>query len=87
MCIRDSWKDAKKAADAAACLKLTASDLLSLGVIDKIVKEKGRDLSGTFRMLKKAIRVTTERKLQMHVDVLTQERYERFRRQGQQGLI
>ena len=86
-CASILWKDAKKAADAAACLKLTASDLLSLGVIDKIVKEKGRDLSGTFRMLKKAIRVTTERKLQMHVDVLTQERYERFRRQGQQGLI
>lgn len=81
-CASILWKDAKKAPDAAACLKLTASDLLSMGVIDKIIKEKGRDMSSTFRTLKKAIRVTTERKLQMPVEALVQERYERFRRQG-----
>jgi acetyl-CoA carboxylase carboxyl transferase subunit alpha len=81
-CASILWKDAKKAPEAAACLKLTAGDLLSMGVIDKIIKEKGRDLSGTFRTLKKAIRVTTERKLQLPVEALVQERYERFRRQG-----
>ncbi len=81
-CASILWKDAKKASEAASCLKLTASDLLSLGVIDKIIKEKGRDMSSTFRTLKKAIRVTTERKLQLPVEALVQERYERFRRQG-----
>lgn len=81
-CASILWKDAKQAPEAASCLKLTASDLLSLGVIDKIIKEKGRDMSSTFRTLKKAIRVTTERKLQLPVEALVQERYERFRRQG-----
>ncbi len=81
-CASILWKDAKKASEAASCLKLTASDLLSLGVIDKIIKEKGRDMSSTFRTLKKAIRVTTERKLQLPVEALVQERYEKFRRQG-----
>lgn len=81
-CASILWKDSKKAAEAAECLKLTPADLLDLGVIDKIVKEKGKDMAGTFRRLKKDIRVTTERKLQMSVDTLVQQRYERFRRQG-----
>lgn len=37
-------------------------------------------LDETYRTLKKMIRVSTERKLQKPVDVLVEERYERFRK-------
>ena len=40
-CASILWKDAKKAPEAAKALKLTASDLLSLGVIDRVIRENG----------------------------------------------
>ena len=38
-CASILWKDAEKMREAAAALRLTAQDLLKLGVIDEIVKE------------------------------------------------
>ncbi len=38
-CASILWKSADKAKDAAAALRLTAPDLLSLGVIDRVVQE------------------------------------------------
>ena len=38
-CASILWKDAEKMKEAAAALRLTAQDLLKLGVIDRIVKE------------------------------------------------
>ncbi len=35
------WKDARRAKEASECLKLTAQDLLSFGVIEKIIPEQG----------------------------------------------
>ena len=34
------WKDAKKAKEASECLRLTAEDLLSFGVVERIVGEQ-----------------------------------------------
>jgi len=79
-CASILWKDPQKAPEAAKCLKLTAPDLLSLGVVDLVIKESGRDLSRTFRMLKKRLRINTERKLQMPIDRLVDSRYERLRK-------
>jgi acetyl-CoA carboxylase carboxyl transferase subunit alpha len=33
------WKDAARAKDAAVAMKITAQDLMALGVIDKIITE------------------------------------------------
>src|SRR4029077_6406415 len=38
-CAAILWRDAAKKVEAAAALKLTAPDLLKVGVIDEIVKE------------------------------------------------
>ena len=46
------WRDAARAKDAAAALKITAQDLKKLGVIDDIVKEP---LGGAHRQPEKAI--------------------------------
>ncbi len=40
-CASILWKDAKRAQEAADCLKLTADDLLSLNIIDEIISEEG----------------------------------------------
>lgn len=38
-CAAILWKDAAKASDAAACLRLTADDLRSFGIVDEIIPE------------------------------------------------
>ena len=59
-CASILWKDAEKARDAAAALRLTAQDLKKLGVVDRIVKEPvggaQRDRQGTIRSVGEAIR-------------------------------
>ena len=74
-CASILWKDAKKAPEAAKALKLTASDLLSLGVIDRVIRENGKDFTGIYHTLKKRFR-----KLQMPVEDLIEQRYKRFRK-------
>lgn len=40
-CASILWKDPKKVKEAAECLKMTAADLLRLGVVERVVPEKG----------------------------------------------
>ncbi|MGV3511800.1 MAG: acetyl-CoA carboxylase carboxyltransferase subunit alpha [Novosphingobium sp.] len=58
-CASILWRTAERAADAAEAMKVTAQDLLSLGVIDRIVREPvggaHRDPAATCAALGKAI--------------------------------
>ncbi len=58
-CAAIIWKDSSKAAQAAEILKLTAPDLLELGMIDEILREPlggaQRDIQAVARMLKERI--------------------------------
>ena len=58
-CASILWRTADKAADAAEAMKITAQDLLSLGVADRIVEEPlggaHRDPQGAIEALKAAI--------------------------------
>ena len=58
-CASILWRTADKAADAAEAMKITAQDLLSLGVVDRIVSEPvggaHRDPQGAIESLKEAI--------------------------------
>ncbi len=56
-CASILWKDAAKAEEAAKCLKLTATELRCLGVVERIIPDEdfdkaaellGRELNGTF---------------------------------------
>ena len=53
------WRTAEKAADAAEAMKVTAQDLLALGVIDRIVKEpvggSQRDPAAAAKLLGQAL--------------------------------
>lgn len=79
-CASILWKDAGKAPEAAECLRLTAEDALSLGIIEEILPE--HDLgTKTFydrlhRLLEKELRELANE------PELVQKRYERFRRIG-----
>lgn len=85
-CASILWRDAKMAPVAADNLKLTASDLLELGVIDGLIPEP---LGGAHRDPREAIenvRLALERTLaelcELDPEVLLRQRHEKYRAMG-----
>jgi acetyl-CoA carboxylase carboxyl transferase subunit alpha len=80
------WKDRHHAAEAAEALKLTADDLMRLGVVDEVVPEPEggahRDHDSAAAFLGSAIRRNLERVTGLTTDELLKKRYEKFRRLG-----
>jgi len=77
-CASILWKDSGKVKEACECLKLTADDLLSLGVIDKIIAENDAMMAS----LKSDLLDAVVRYGSFESGELTRNRYERFRRIG-----
>ena len=86
-CASILWRTAEKAADAAEAMKVTAQDLLGLGVIDRIVKEPiggaHRDPALTAQGLSKAISEELDELSKLSPDKLRAKREERFLRIGE----
>lgn len=83
-CANILWKNAEKAAEAAESLKLTACDIQSLGVVERIIPERG-DRANLFESLGFDIRNWYDRTSVLSVQELTQARYMRFRNMGLPG--
>jgi len=86
-CAAILWKDGEKGkAVAADSLKLTASDLFRLGVIDEVIDEPlggaHRDLGVMADRLKGALEKHLVELEKMEVDSLLENRYEKFRKMG-----
>jgi acetyl-CoA carboxylase carboxyl transferase subunit alpha len=85
-CAAILWGDAAKASEAAEIMKITATDLLRLGVIDEIVSEPTggahRDWDVTGRSLKSVLADHMRELRSKTEETLVNERYERFRRLG-----
>lgn len=81
------WKDAKRAAEAADLMKITADDLLELGVIEKVIKEAAggcqNDFGFTANLIKGKLELEIPALMQKSTDELLKERYERFRKFGE----
>ena len=81
-CASILWRTAEKAPEAAEAMKVTAQDLLGLGVIDRIVPEPvggaHRDPAGTAAALGKAIGEELRTLAGKPPEVLRQMRAERF---------
>jgi acetyl-CoA carboxylase carboxyl transferase subunit alpha len=85
-CAAILWKHRKHAPEAAEALKLNASELLKLGVIDGVVSEPlggaHRDPAETGKNLKEAILAALHELEKIPVDKLVQRRYNKFRQMG-----
>jgi len=79
-CASILWKDAAKAEMAAASLKLTAEDALSMGIVERVISEEGIGsvafYDRIFALLRGELSV-----LSADPDLVA-KRYERFRRLG-----
>lgn len=80
-CASILWKDAKKAEEAAASLKLTADDALKLGVIEKILPEQELGQKPFYDRLRSDL-ASELTELSRDPDLIT-KRYDRFRKIGQ----
>ena len=77
------WKDSSRAEEAAEKMKLTAKDLLELGIIDEIIKEPNgnakTDINKMAEILKKRIVTITRELKKQDVEELINNRYNKFR--------
>ncbi len=85
-CAAILWKDATKAPDAAAVLKMSAADLKQRGVIDGILKEPlggaHTDPKACIKTVKNLLEEKIPILMQLPIETLLQQRYEKFRRIG-----
>ncbi len=86
-CASIMWRDAAKAELAARALKITAPDLLELGLIDEIVPEPEGgaqlDHEAAAQLLEPVLVRSLEELTRLPVPQLLERRYEKFRRMGQ----
>ncbi|MBN1587150.1 MAG: acetyl-CoA carboxylase carboxyltransferase subunit alpha [Candidatus Omnitrophica bacterium] len=86
-CAAILWKDPARASTAADVLKITAGDLLKLGVVDAMVEEP---LGGVHRnppqmidLLRTHLKRDLDELTQLPVETLVEKRYDKFRKMGQ----
>ena len=77
------WKDSTKAKEAAEVMKLTAHDLLELGIIDEVLKEPKGGASSNIeemsKLIKEKIISYTEELFKINVNDLVDKRYKKYR--------
>lgn len=81
-CASILWKDAKKVAEAAECLKLTATDMLRFGVVERVIPETGRTAEEQMAGLKDSLCGVIQDLQNIDTDTRLEQRYERFRKFG-----
>jgi acetyl-CoA carboxylase carboxyl transferase subunit alpha len=85
------WKDSTLAKQAAETMKITAPDLLELGIIDAIIPEiKGgahKDVKMQAEAIDIVLKASLMQLLKLSEDELIEDRYNRFRTIGEYALI
>ncbi len=86
-CASILWRDAGKAPQAASALKITASDMLSLGLVDEVVPEPEGGAHLNHDEAAKILHSVLQRQLtelaRLSTSELLESRYKKFRQMGQ----
>lgn len=81
------WKDASREQEACNIMKITAEDLVKLGVAEAIIEEPAggahNDLDKISENIKEYLSDIIAKKCQKDIDVLLKERYTKFRKIGE----
>jgi acetyl-CoA carboxylase carboxyl transferase subunit alpha len=88
-CAAILWRDASRKVEAAAALKITAPDLLALGLIDTIIPEPPggahNDHDAATALVDQAIGQALAAASALSIAARLDARYEKFRRMGEEG--
>jgi acetyl-CoA carboxylase carboxyl transferase subunit alpha len=86
-CAAIMWRDSSKAETAAVALKITASDLKEMGIIDEIVPEPEAGAHTDYEEAARLLDIVLDRQLVMltnqTIEDLLDARYQKFRNMGQ----
>jgi acetyl-CoA carboxylase carboxyl transferase subunit alpha len=96
-CAAILWKDSSKADVAADCLRLTATDLNSFGLVDEVIPEKetwrvenvdngadkGRAFKSVAEVLKRSLKKHLSELEKKSGEELVKERFSKFRKMGE----
>ena len=78
------WKDGSRAEEAAGVMKITASELKSLGIVEQIIPEYGMAdapaLTSISHYLKKLMKEFLKKESALSKEEIVAQRYERFRK-------
>ncbi len=78
-CASILWKDSKKVKDAADCLRLTAQDMMELGVVEQVIPEE-KEFALTYSHIKEELEGALAQLNALSVEELLEQRYQRFRK-------
>ncbi|MCM8783691.1 MAG: acetyl-CoA carboxylase carboxyltransferase subunit alpha [Candidatus Omnitrophica bacterium] len=85
-CAAILWRERSKASEAAEALKLTAEDLLELGIVDEVLAEPlggaHHDPQETAETIKKALKRYLKELSEIPVEELLSRRYDKYRKIG-----
>ena len=88
-CAAILWSDNSKADEAAEAMKVTAKDLLEMGIADEIIEEPvggaHRDHDATAQILRENINRHLDELVQIPKDELIKQRVEKYRHMGHWG--
>ena len=88
-CAAILWRDANRKVEAAAALKITAPDLLAMGVIDAIIPEPAggahNDDAGATGLVDQALQHALAEVSALSCEDRLNARYDKFRRIGEEG--
>ncbi|MCE2058540.1 acetyl-CoA carboxylase carboxyl transferase subunit alpha [Streptococcus thermophilus] len=74
------WKDGSRSEEAAELMKITSGELLNMGIVDKVIPERGYFTSEIIEAIKTAIVDELAELSQLSTDDLLEARYQRFRK-------
>ena len=73
------WKDGSRSEEAAELMKITSGELLNMGIVDKVIPERGYFTSEIIEAIKTAIVDELAELSQLATEDLLEARYQRFR--------
>lgn len=85
-CAAILWRDSGRASDAADALKLSAKDLVEMGIVDQLIEEPmggaHRDPDEMSRRISSAIKTQLEELLNLSAEEIVAQRWDKYRRLG-----
>ena len=74
------WKDGSRSEEAAELMKITSGELLNMGIVDKVIPERGYFTSEIIEAIKTALVDELAELSQLSTEDLLEARYQRFRK-------
>src|SRR5215210_3688541 len=89
-CAAILWRDPNRKVEAAAALKITAPDMLALGLVDGIIPEPTggahNDRDASTALVDQALAAALAEVSALSTDVRLNARYDKFRKMGEEGI-